>query len=239
MDELPNDLRAMLDLARDEFDPPDDGAQQRVRFALAAAIGAPAAGAALSGGKAAALNSQAPAALAAKTGWVALGGKLAAVGAIAAAGIGFAVYGTRAPLPAVSVPAPVVAPALVEPVIEPSVAVVPVEEPLAVEEKLAPAQEAKPRKIVPAADTLSEEMALLRSASEALGRGDEEAALVQLHTHAKRFPRGSLREERDGLRAIAECTRDQSPSQDAAQRFARQYPSSVLAARVATACRAR
>jgi hypothetical protein len=239
MDELPNDLRAMLELAQDGHDPPDDSAKQRVRVALAAAIGAPAAGAVLSGGKAAAMNSQAPTALAAKTGWLTFGGKLtaAAVGTIAAAGIGYAVLSSRAPVStpvAAPAAAPVQAP-VVEPVEEaPVVATVPVEE-----TEAAPAEELKPRKVVPVADTLSEEMALLRSASEALARTDEEAALVHLRTHAQRFPRGSLREERDGLRAIAECTRDRDPSQDAAQRFARQYPNSVLSARVASACRAR
>jgi hypothetical protein len=241
MDDLPNELRAMLELTRDEYEPPDD-AKQRVRLALAAAIGAPTAGAVLTGSKAAAMNSQAPAALAAKSGWLALGGKLtaAAVGTIAAAGIGLAVYSHRAP--AVSVPAPALAPAqapVVQPVIEPaapSVAALPVKE-----AEHAPVPEARPRKVAPApaSDTLSDEMTLLRSASEALARGDEDAALVPLRTHAKRFPRGSLREERDGLRAIAECTRDQDPSQGAAQRFARQYPNSVLTARVAAACRAR
>lgn len=238
MDELPNDLRAMLELARDGHDPPDDSAKQRVRMALAVAIGAPSAGAVLRGGKAAAMNSQAPAALAAKTGWLTFGSKLtaAAVGTIAAAGIGYAVLSSRAPAPETSVPAPAIAPVpVIEPVVEaPVVAALPDEE-----KEAAPAEELKPRKIAPAADTLGEEMALLRSASEALARSDEDAALVHLRTHAKRFPRGSLREERDGLRAIAECTRDQDPSQEAAQRFARQYPNSVLAARVATACRAR
>ncbi len=247
MDELPNDLRAMLDLARDEHDPPDDTARQRVRVALAAAIGAPTA--VLSGGKAVAMGSKAPAAMAAKAGWLALGGKLtaAAVGTVAAASIGFAVYTNRAPVtaptaspmaqPELAAPAP-------EPQPEPSVV-----EPALLEEAAPreatsePSETKKSRKAarasVPSADTIGEEMALLRSASEALARGDEAAALVVLRTHAKRYPRGSLREERDGLRAIAECTRDQTPSQEFAQRFTRQYPNSVLASRVIAACRAR
>jgi hypothetical protein len=243
MDELPNDLRAMLDLARDVHDPPDDAAKQRVRIALAAAIGAPTAGAVLTGGKAAAMNSQAP--LAAKTGWLVLSGKVtaAAVGTLAAAGIGYAVLSSRAPVSTpIAVPAPVAvqSPVMEPPATEPPAGEAPALAALPVEEKEAPPlEELKPRKVAPAADTLGEEMALLRSASEALVHGDEEAALVHLRTHAKRFPRGSLREERDGLRAIAECTRDPNPSQEAAQRFARQYPNSVLAARVATACRAR
>ncbi|MET0284488.1 MAG: hypothetical protein ABW352_08470 [Polyangiales bacterium] len=251
MDELPNDLREMLDLARDGYDPPDDAAQRRVRMALAAAIGAPAGAAVLTGGKAAAMGSQAPVALAGKSGWLALGGKLtaAAVGTVAAAGIGYAVYTSRAPVaeptsvrPAVVQAAPAAEPTIEAPVVaEPTIAE-PALEQRAVEEQepaVAPDLKLKPRKAAPVADTLGDEMALLRSASEALARSDEAGALVHLHTHAKRYPRGSLREERDGLRAIAECTRDQQPSQDAAQRFARQYPNSVLGARVATACRAR
>jgi hypothetical protein len=259
MDELPNDLRDMLELARDEFDPPDDQAKQRVRIALAAAIGVPTVGAVLSGGKAAAMGSKAPAAMAAKAGWLALGGKLTAVavGTVAAAGVGIALYASRAPTATpVQAPAPNVQAV-------PAAEAAPTPEVTPLPERAAPTElnareqagaederAAKPRKVeararsreqrsVPAADTLAEEMALLRTASEALARGDEEAALVQLSAHGKRYPRGSLREERDGLRAIAECTRDQKPSQQAAQRFAQLYPHSLLAARVTAACRGR
>jgi TolA-binding protein len=244
MDELPNDLRDIIELARDGYDPPD-GAQQRVRLALAAAIGAPAAGGALTGGKAA-LSSKAPAAIAAKAGWLTLGGKLTAavVGMVAAAGIGFAVYTSRAPTPAPVAP-PVVAPAPA--VAQPPAKAQPQREqprPEAAAPSVQAAQQAepkpsKPRKVAPPADTLTQEMALLRAASEALAKGDQADALVKLDTHAKRYPNGSLREERDGLRAIAECTRSQNPSTEAATSFAQHYPSSLLTARVKAACAAR
>jgi hypothetical protein len=86
------------------------------------------------------------------------------------------------------------------------------------------------------ASTLRSETALLRVASDAIARGDEAAALAALAQHAQQFPRGSLREERDGLRAIAECTRDTAPSAASAEGFTRTYPHSMLSARVAKAC---
>lgn len=250
MDELPNDLRAVLDLARDAHDPPDDVAKQRVRIALATAIGAPSAGALLTGGKAAALGSKAPTGAVAKTGWAALGGKLtaAAVGTVAVAGIGIAAFGMRTPTPTsapIAVPTvqeQAIAPAVVEPpAVPPAPAPAPAVLDAAPVEASAPHERRAPKahRAAASADTLSDETALLRSASEALARGDQDAALAELRAHAKRYPHGSLREERDGLRAIAECTRDSTPSQDTAERFTRLYPNSVLAARVAAACRPR
>jgi hypothetical protein len=252
MDELPNDLRDMLELARDEFDPPDDQAKHRVRVALAAAIGVPTAAAVLSGGKAAAMGSKAPAAMAAKAGWLAFGGKLTAVamGTVAAAGVGIALYASRAPTATlVQAPAPVVqavpaSEAAPTPEVTPAERSVPEQavardEPAARPRVVEARPRARERRMAEATDTLAEEMSLLRAASEALARGDEEAALLQLRAHSERYPRGSLREERDGLRAIAECTRDQKPSQQAAQRFAQLYPHSLLAARVTAACRGR
>jgi hypothetical protein len=53
MDELPSDARAMLELARDGHDPPDDGARARVRQRLALALTVPALGGVLGSGKSA------------------------------------------------------------------------------------------------------------------------------------------------------------------------------------------
>jgi hypothetical protein len=50
MDELPSEARALLELARDGHDPPEDGARARVRQRLVVALMVPAAGAALGGG---------------------------------------------------------------------------------------------------------------------------------------------------------------------------------------------
>jgi hypothetical protein len=57
----------------------------------------------------------------------------------------------------------------------------------------------------PPTDTLSEELALLRTAQTALRSGAPNDALTALHTHATRFPRGVLREERMTLEVLALC----------------------------------
>ncbi|MDB4987096.1 MAG: hypothetical protein JWN04_2274 [Myxococcaceae bacterium] len=249
MTELPNELRALLDLTRDAHDPPDPEARIRVRQAIAASL-------LLSGGAAstsvypgaAASNTQllSAASKSSKVGWALFGSKLStiAVGTIAAASLSFAAYSfTRQPAPTHPSAAPLQQQSaqLAAPPVMPSEPTAP--------EPVAPASAApsplpavpsdgalKPRKTQHSAATLSAEMALLRTASEALAHGDENAALAQLREHGRRFPDGSLREERDGLRAIAECTRDDAPSAASAKRFLRQYPSSLLGARVSKAC---
>jgi hypothetical protein len=198
-----------------------------------------------------------------KASFTLFGAKLGALAAAAvvAAGIGIAAYGSRQPsaqlqLPNPSVvsppPAPIVEPTgepRVEPTGEPSVEpmgeprvdgfVTPTTPELAQDDQAALVGRAPVRrngKPLHSGGTLAAETVLLRRASEALAHGDEPLALDALLSHAKQFPQGSLREERDGLRAIAECSRETTPSSASAKRFARVYPNSMLGARVAKAC---
>jgi len=261
---LPDNCQRLLELARDGHDPVDPNARLRVRQAVAAAlalsagVGGSVAPAALPSAHAAG-NTQLLAGAAHTTsggsaGFTLFGFKLGslAVATVAAAGIGLGVYGARQPAMPVHLPnpSPVLSPALpaaspaptVEPLAEPSVPVpasstTPTAPELAGE--AAPVERAaarRPGKLLHGGDTLTAETSLLRVASEALARGDASAALEALSSHAKQFPQGSLREERDGLRAIAECSRDSTPSSTSAKRFARLYPDSMLGARVAKAC---
>ncbi|MEY4511513.1 MAG: hypothetical protein RLZZ450_3635 [Pseudomonadota bacterium] len=270
MTNLPDDCQRLLELARDGHDPVDPSARLRVRhavaasLALSAAAGGSIAPSALPATHAGASNSQvlssaAHTTLSGKTGLAVFMSKLGAVAtaAVAAAGIGYAVYRTQQPAPRVQLPNPsVAAPEASAPETT--------GEPVAHEverQQLTPdavsrtasadsaaeaaalgreaagvAQSPLSTRRKQRASTLSGETALLRTASEAIARGDESAALDALGLHARQFPQGSLREERDGLRAIAECTRDTTPSAASAKRFARAYPHSMLSARVAKAC---
>lgn len=72
---------------------------------------------------------------------------------------------------------------------------------------------AAPPQIEPApaiADTLTEELALLRGARAALERGEAERALVFLDRHEERFEHGVLTQERLATRALALCATGQT-----------------------------
>jgi hypothetical protein len=196
-----------------------------------------------------------------KLGASLFGSKLGALAltTVAAAGLGLAVYATRpsaAPAPraplasagatvagAASVPPGVSS--HVEPPAAPPASDAPLPSEAPTDE---PAQRAKARPAraptrtlakpaaAPRVDTLTAEIALLRGASEALARGDAPAALAVVQQHAQLYPQGRLREERDGLRAIAECSQPTRPSASSAQRFVRQYPESLMRARIAKVC---
>lgn len=216
-------------------------------------------------GQSVASNTQAAvgAAKAGKLGLGFFGSKLGALAAttLAAAGIGLAVYATRPPAelrvpartaePASAVLAPSAAPVVLQPsparvapeVVAPALPAPEVEAPAVVEPAAAPAR-AQVRKLgktrasstQSGGDTLAAEMALLRAATDALTRNDASAAIAALQEHGKRFPRGSLREERDGLRAIAECSRGSRSSAASAEHFTQLYPNSLMSARIAKAC---
>lgn len=57
----------------------------------------------------------------------------------------------------------------------------------------------------PDVDSLAEEVALVRAARKALRDGQPAQALASLSTHATRFPRGVLREERMTLQVLSLC----------------------------------
>ncbi|MDB4975876.1 MAG: hypothetical protein JWN48_4217 [Myxococcaceae bacterium] len=258
MTELPDELRALLNMARDAHDPTDPEARTRVRGAIAASV-LISSGAATSSvfPQAAASNTQTlgTSLHASKASWALFGSKLStlAVGAVAAAGLSLAAYGyskqaAPAVQPTTSAVLQHVAPAHSEASPERE-AVAPAALPpslpdtrsgSAAPELPARAERASgTRKPLHGSDSMAAETALLRSASQALARGDESAAIALLREHGRRFPAGSLREEREGLRAIAECSVDdasRSVRAQTARRFMHQYPGSLLGARVTKAC---
>jgi len=85
--------------------------------------------------------------------------------------------------------------------------------------------------------TLEDETSWLRQAHFALESGDAARALVLLDTHAARYPRGALQEERAAQRVFVLCKlgRGFDASVDA-DRFLRDHPRSPLADRVRAGC---
>jgi len=80
------------------------------------------------------------------------------------------------------------------------------------------------------------ELELLRRAHGAYGSGDFANALRLLAEHGRRFPNGSLAEEREALRVRALSGSGQSDSaRRAARAFASKFPRSVLLSRTMTA----
>lgn len=278
MSELPDELQALLRLAKDGHDPTDPAAQRRVRHAIAASLllssGSVASSSAFPEAAASNTVSLGEGALsggakATKATWVLFGSKLTtlAAGAAAVVGLSLASYQlvVRVPergqkpgseQPAAAAPARTMLP-------EPEAAATPAagvdraaatgtgrDEPapttsaeLRARDKgratTARSEAAKPtrsRKGRASAEDLAAEMALVRAASVALAEGDQAAALAALREHARRFASGSLRVERDGLSAIAECTQKSGPSDASAKRFLRMYPHSLMSARVTKAC---
>ena len=100
------------------------------------------------------------------------------------------------------------------------------------------AVEPVPAELVAAApSTLAEEVRLLSSAQRALNEGDPTTALARLAEHGRRFPSGTMAEERDAARALALCRAGRrEEAQAAAARFLADRPTSPLAARVRASC---
>ena len=82
-----------------------------------------------------------------------------------------------------------------------------------------------------------DELGLIRAMQQALRSGDAGRALTLVGEHTRRFPSGTLAEEREGVRAVAQCQLA-APSARATilQTFARRHPSSPYAARVKAVC---
>ncbi|HSO32958.1 MAG TPA: hypothetical protein VLT33_10580 [Labilithrix sp.] len=88
-------------------------------------------------------------------------------------------------------------------------------------------------------DSLAEELALLRKAQAAQRAGDPNGALQTLTTHAARFPRGALREERMTLQVLALCDRgDVAEAVNAMAELAKIAPGSSHLHRLSTSCAA-
>jgi hypothetical protein len=107
---------------------------------------------------------------------------------------------------------------------EPAAAVVPVV-------KSAAATRPGPRSLDP-------ELAMLRLAQDDLRAGLPAQALRRLAEYDRRFPKGTLDQERRAIQAIAMCQAQPGPSAQAqAERFLRHAPESPLAERVRAACK--
>ena len=87
------------------------------------------------------------------------------------------------------------------------------------------------------ADSIRAERALLATAHAALRDGDAGAALAILDTHADRFPRGALAEERTAARVRALCAAGRRTDAAAIRdHFLKRWPRSVHADRVRGDC---
>jgi hypothetical protein len=96
-----------------------------------------------------------------------------------------------------------------------------------------PTSEAAPEPV----DSLGPELALLRQARAALDRHDPEAALALLDQHAKRYPLGTMQQERLAARALALCALGRGAAAIAtAQELMRLAPGSPYLARVRAGC---
>ncbi len=90
---------------------------------------------------------------------------------------------------------------------------------------------------VPVQDSLTLEVDLLRRAQQARAAGEGQEALRLLSEHQRRFPRGSLRMEREVSRILVFCESGQRRRGVAlAERFLSRHASSPAAARVRGAC---
>lgn len=141
-----------------------------------------------------------------------------------------------APAPsAVSQPAPAPAAPLSVSAL-PEVARLPEPTPSAKPRSLPPAAVSKPAPSVEATDP-AEELTLVRAMQQALRAGNSSQALTLADEHARRFPRGTLGEEREGVRAVARC-RLAAPVDRAAilEAFSSRFGGSPYAARVKQAC---
>ena len=160
-------------------------------------------------------------------------------------GVGVAVVGVcaaalwfmRPPVATVTLP---IAPRVSVPV-APVVEVTP---PAPSEVVTAPSAAAKPapetNKLTPAlarSANPAEELSIVRAMQQALRAGNPSQALALAADHARRFPRGTLLEEREGVRAVAQCQLV-APGARAAvlDAFTRRFSTSPYAARVKAAC---
>jgi hypothetical protein len=180
-------------------------------------------------------------------------------GVIALAGVGLG-YGLgergRAPSSTTAVAereAPPAPPQLDAPPAPPAAVVIPSREPSSEEPSVEPPEPAPKRRRraapksapepesvppPPSASTLREEMQLLSKGRKLMRDADPTAALAVFESHGSRFPSGALAEEREVHRheALCELGRlDQARALRSA--FARDYPRSPHAAKLARACK--
>ncbi len=84
-------------------------------------------------------------------------------------------------------------------------------------------------------NTLTQELSLLAQAQDALRADNPSGALAFAREHKRRYPRGSLREERQGIEALARCSLGHNGLK-VLKELQRVSPNSPLLERVRTAC---
>jgi RNA polymerase sigma-70 factor (ECF subfamily) len=103
-----------------------------------------------------------------------------------------------------------------------------------------PAAPAAPsaRRSPPGASRLQAETRLIAEAQRALNAGAPGRALLLIEQHRAEFPGGELASEREAARVLALCGLGRHADANATrERFAREWPDSLLFARVRAACR--
>jgi hypothetical protein len=240
MNELSEYSRALLSAAQ-AGDEPTDGDRVRVQRALSASIAAgttlaaPAAAAA-TGGTSAVAGGVGVAKIAA---WMGVG----LIAGLVSGGAVIAVQELREPSRSAAPPAAAPRPAHVVAIAAAPAAPAPDDEPVPTVEapRATPAPSARiaARATTPVVGSIAAETALLEAARTALGRGDARAALDDLNEHEKRFPEGTLTEERLASKVFALCALGRkAEASDAAAALLRRAPSSPLRARVLDSCAA-
>ena len=85
--------------------------------------------------------------------------------------------------------------------------------------------------------TFAEELRLIKSAKQSVDAGRDSLAKSQLDEHARLYPQGIFRNEREALAVLLTCHSAPSAGQAAARRYVAQNPGSPLVDRIARACR--
>ena len=238
MTELDQNALVLLDQARSHHDPAP-GAKQRVRAALASALGGGPPPTAIDPGDAAPVVGHTAAA-----GGVAA--KLVAGGLIVGAtgfGAGYVTGRSAASPPAVipAAPSALQAPARVAPSTDPPEPAVPPSEESEEAVKL-PAHAGSPlpahsAETHPNRSRLDEEVLLLRRAQRSLRDGYPDESLEILDRMDTEIAGGVLQEEREVARVLALCkSGDKSQAKRAAERFLAAHPGSVHRARIRASC---
>ena len=258
MSELSREARDLIESTL-HADDPSDGDRARVRARLAAQLGAVAVAATVGATSSTVVSASSggagAGALSAPAGAQGLGSlgllKIAVVAGLASV-VGTVAWFAQKPQEIASGGAaasaePVETAALPQPA---SGAVHPIVEPVAAEVEpavraqvgrdpestRAPAAPRRPVEAQPQNESsLADELALLAKAQKALRDGEPAQALTHAHEHRQRIPRGTLREERYGIEALARCALGEDGAQVVAA-LTRLSPSSPLLGRVRAAC---
>jgi hypothetical protein len=95
---------------------------------------------------------------------------------------------------------------------------------------------ATPPRPARSADTLLQEVAALRKASDVLANEQPEQALILLRAHERRFKSGMLGEERQALTLLARCALDAHATLASARTFIARTPNAIMRGRIEKAC---